>query len=351
MFSPMRSIGSPAELERRRILAVQRVGEGYSPEETADFLGVDPRSVWRWLADFRRQGTPGLEARPTPGRPPNLTPPQEKIVCRWLVDNPTDHGFPTELWTASRLALLIDEEWGISFHPHYLTAWLRQRGYTPQLPRRVPRERDDREITRWLAEDWPRIKRKARRRGACLMLLDESGLLMAPLRRRSWSLRGHPPQSKEKVGHREKVSIAGALWLTPLRDRVSFAFQTLINGYFSNWEVAQFLSGALQWLNEPLVVLWDRGNMHKGDPINKLLAEYEGRLDLEPLPSHAPKLNPVEQAWTWLKYSRLCNFPPADANHLNEVVIRELEPIREDQGRLRNFFHASDLPLPLTLLT
>jgi transposase len=347
----MRSIGSPAELERRRLLAVQRVSEGYSPEEVADFLGIAPRSVWRWLADFGRQGAAGLAARPATGRPPKLTPAQEKIVYRWLTDNPMDHGFPTELWTAARLALLIDEEWDVSFHPHYLADWLRLRGYTPQLPRRVPREANRREIARWLAEDWPRIKRKARRRGACLMLLDESGLLMAPLRRRSWAPRGHPPQSEEKTGHREKVSIAGALWLTPQRDRLSFAYQTLVNGYFSNVEVAEFLGGALQWLREPLVVLWDRGTMHKGDPINALLAQFAGRLDLEPLPAHAPQLNPLEQVWTWLKYSRLCNFPPRDAHHLDEAIRRELDAIREDQGRLRNFFQASDLPLPLTLLS
>src|SRR5829696_2617916 len=139
----MRTLGAPVELERRRLLAVQR----------------------------------------------------------WLEDNPTDHGFPTELWTASRLALLIDQEFGVAFHPHYLSAWLRQRKYTPQLPRCVPRERDEQEIARWLAQDWPRIKRQARRRGACLMLLDESGLLMAPLRRRSWALRGNPPQMKQKTGH------------------------------------------------------------------------------------------------------------------------------------------------------
>ena len=183
------------------------------------------------------------------------------------------------------------------------------------------------------------------------MLLDESGLLMAPLRRRSWALRGHPPEMREKAGHREKVSVVGALWLPPRRDRLTLAFQTLVNGYFSNVEVAEFLSGALQWLSGPLVVIWDGGSMHKGGPISELVAESKGRLDLERLPPHAPKLNPVEQVWTWLKYDRLCNFAPQDAHDLNEAVIRELDPIREDQQRLRNFFHASDLPLPRALLS
>jgi transposase len=183
------------------------------------------------------------------------------------------------------------------------------------------------------------------------MLFDESGLLMAPLRRRSWSLRGEPPEIKEKTGHREKVSVAGAFWLTPLRDRLHFAFQTLVNGYFTNEEVADFLSAGLQWLTEPLVVIWDGGSMHKGGPISELVARSTGRLILEPLPAHAPKLNPVEQVWTWLKYSRLCNFAPQNAQDLNNAVVRELDAIREDQERLRNFFHASDLPLPRTLLS
>jgi len=330
---------------------VQRVCEGYTVEEVADFLGIDPSSVRRWVATFRHQGASGLAARPVPGRPPKLTTTQQKIVRRWLGENPTDYGFATELWSAPRLRLLIEQEFGVEFHPDYLGTWLRQRGYTPQLPRRVHREADDGEIARWLAEDWPRIKRKARRRGACLMLLDESGLLMAPLRRRSWSLRGHPPDIKVKAGHREKVSVTGAIWLTPLRHRLHFAYQTLVNGYFNNFAVAEFLSGALQWLTEPLVVIWDGGTMHKGGPISELVAQSRGRLILEPLPAHAPKLNPVEQVWTWLKYSRLCNFAPQDAHDLNEAIIRELDPIRDDQHRLRNLFHASDLPLPRALFS
>lgn len=156
----MRSIGTPAELERRRLLAIQRVSEGYSAEEVADFLGVAPRSVRRWLAAFQQQGAAGLQARSVSGRPAKLSHTQEKIIRRWLADSPTDHGFATDWWTAPRLAQLIAQEFGIDFHPEYLTRWLRQRGYTPQKPRRQARERDEEAIARWLARDWPRIKKR-----------------------------------------------------------------------------------------------------------------------------------------------------------------------------------------------
>jgi transposase len=156
----MRSKGSAIELERRRRLAVERVFEGYSTAEAAEFLDVDPRSVRRWVAAFRTRGEAGLAAQPTPGRPPKLSSTQEKIVRRWLSESPLEHGFATELWTAPRLAQLIQEEWEIEFRPEYLTVWLRQRGFTPQKPRRRARERDPEAIAAWLAHDWPRIKKR-----------------------------------------------------------------------------------------------------------------------------------------------------------------------------------------------
>lgn len=152
-------------MERRRLLAVQRVREGYPIEEVADFLGVHRTTVSRWVTAFRARGAVGLSSRAAPGRPRKLTTTQEKIVLRWLADDPTEHGFPTELWTAARLGQLIEQEFSIAFNPRYLSAWLRCRGITPQKPQRVPRERDPAEIQEWLATDWPRIKKRLDARG------------------------------------------------------------------------------------------------------------------------------------------------------------------------------------------
>src|SRR4051794_26560697 len=121
----MRTKGTPVELEHRRLLAVQRVHEGYTAQEVADFLGVDASSVRRWVATSQGQGNAALAAHSVSGRPPKLSLTQEKIVRRWLEDNPTDHGFANELWSAPRLALLILQEFGVHFNANYLCAWLR----------------------------------------------------------------------------------------------------------------------------------------------------------------------------------------------------------------------------------
>lgn len=164
----MRTPGSASELEYRRRLAVERVDDGYSTQEVADFLGVDPSTVRRWLAAFRDRGDAGLVSRPVSGRPAKLTSTQEKVALRWLADSPTHHGFPTELWTATRLGQLIREEFGVGLNPRYLSTWLRERGFTPQKPDRVPRERDPKAIAAWLESDWPRIKKRPGGRASTL---------------------------------------------------------------------------------------------------------------------------------------------------------------------------------------
>jgi transposase len=133
--------------------------EGYSTEEVADFLEVEPRSVRRWMAASKARGIRGLIGHPAPGRPPKLTRCQEKVIRRWLQESPSEHGFPTELWSAPRLAQLIQEHWQVTLHPNYLAAWLRARGFSPQKPRRRAREQQARAVEGWLACDWPRIKK------------------------------------------------------------------------------------------------------------------------------------------------------------------------------------------------
>ena len=156
----MRPLGSPAELERRRRLAMRRLQAGYSIAQVAAFLEVDPRSVRRWRNAFHHRGKQALRACTGAGRPPKLSTTQEKIVRRWLREPASAHGFGTELWTGARLAWLLQREFGLRLHPHYLSAWLRARGLTPQKPARVPRERDPQAIARWLEADWPRIKKR-----------------------------------------------------------------------------------------------------------------------------------------------------------------------------------------------
>lgn len=182
------------------------------------------------------------------------------------------------------------------------------------------------------------------------MLIDESGFLMAPLVRRSWAERGCRPHLPHKGRHREKVSVASALWVSPHTGRLRLSYRTIADGYFDAAAVAAFLGQSLRGRRRPVVVLWDGGNMHRGQPIRDLLGRVGRRLTLERLPPYAPTLNPVEGVWGWAKYGRLCNFAARDAAHLDAVLRAELDAIRTDQQLLAGFCRGSELPEVLTLL-
>jgi transposase len=132
--------------------------EGYSQQETADFLGVAKSSVSLWMKQYREHGAQGLAATPRSGRPRKLSQQQEADVLSWFAKSATEFGFANALWTAPRVAKLIQQKWGVKFHPRYLNQWLTERRITPQRPQRQPRERDEGAIRKWLRYDWPRLQ-------------------------------------------------------------------------------------------------------------------------------------------------------------------------------------------------
>ena len=181
-----------------------------------------------------------------------------------------------------------------------------------------------------------------------MVLIDESGLLMAPLVRRSLAPKGQTPLLLHKAKHREKVSLIAALTIAPKRQRLGLYFSSLINDSYDSWTVAWFLRELLKHLRGPVIVVWDRGPMHRGPEIRQLQKDFP-RLHLEYLPAYAPELNPVEQVWTYLKWNRLCNYAPSDCHDLEEKAFRELNDNRHNQSRLRSFWEGSELPWPHAL--
>lgn len=149
-------------------------------------------------------------------------------------------------------------------------------------------------------------------------------------------------------GHRRKVSVIGAVTVSPTRRRLGFYFATAVDGYFSADEVVAFLRDLLQHLRGKVVVLWDGGPNHKGPAIREFL-KTNRRLRLERLPAYAPDLNPVEAVWSWLKWGRLANFVPDDLTDLDDWIVEYLVELKHDPKLLRALWERSDLPFPKPL--
>lgn len=147
---------------------------------------------------------------------------------------------------------------------------------------------------------------------------------------------------RQRASHRDRVSAIAALTLSPVRRRVGLLFRTYPKGYVNSQAAADFLRELLRQIRGRLIVVWDRGTMHRGEPIRRLLGRTR-RLTLEFLPPYAPDLNPVEFLWNHLKYHHLANFAPRDIPELDQRATEHLQAIQHDQTRLQRFFAASQL--------
>lgn len=156
----MRPLGSPEQLEARRMRAIALLRGGRMPVEVAKEVGVDRRSVRRWNAAYRRNGDTGIQAKPASGRPARLTPGQKSRLERWLLKGAQAVGFSTDLWTCPRVAQVIRERMGVSYHVDHVCRILHGLGWSPQRPARRAIERDEAAIQNWIRVEWPRIKKK-----------------------------------------------------------------------------------------------------------------------------------------------------------------------------------------------
>lgn len=139
----MRPKGTAEELQRRRLRAVELVEQGESPEDVAHFLGCGRSSVYTWVK-LAREGPGKLAAKPHPGRTPRLGEADRKRLEGLLLEGAVAHGWRTELWTAARVADLIERHFKVNFHPEHVRKVLKRKlGWTSQKPQKRARERDE----------------------------------------------------------------------------------------------------------------------------------------------------------------------------------------------------------------
>ena len=232
----------------------------------AQRLGVDRRSVRRWKAAARGGGgREALRARPVPGRPTKLDERQRRRLEKLLLKGPLAAG-SRPICDLSAVAELIERNFAVAYHVDHVGAccmnWLESaEAYAPS--RRARRGGNPALDARGLATS----KKNAARWGAAIVFIDEAGFMMGPHRRRSWAPRGHTAVLHQRGRSRLKVSVIGALSISPGRHRVRAWFAFEPQASFDGAHILAFLRALLRSLRCPVVLVWDRLQAHRGEPI------------------------------------------------------------------------------------
>lgn len=149
-------------MEERRRSAAELLRSGkLCDAEIARSIGVSRTSVLRWRRALEAGGLRALRRKPTPGRPGRLKREEIRLLLRTLKQGAMKSGFPTERWTLKRIATVIKRKFAVSYHPLYLSRFLKSYNWSHQYPKPYAAERNESLIRAWLEKDWPRIKKSA----------------------------------------------------------------------------------------------------------------------------------------------------------------------------------------------
>lgn len=341
-----RPIGTAAELERRRRRAVALLHQGEPAATIARILGVHETSVHRWRR--QAQGDASLAAKALKGPKPKLSAAQGDQVRQLLLQGAMHHGWPNDLWTADRVTRLIQAHFDVTYHPEHVRAVLKRRlGFTSQQPQRRAREQNDKEVARWVDDEFQRILREAHARDAHLVFLDEAGFMLTPTVRRTLAPRGQTPVLTTWQRH-DRISVISCVTLHPTADRPGLYFELLPAGLNATAEdVVAFLRSLRQERPGPLTVVWDRSKTHSKATVVQAYLATQPDVVVEDLPPYAPALNPDEMVWAWVKYGRLPNLAPQDVRELRDRVETELAWAAFDGELLAGFINHAHLGIAL----
>jgi transposase len=285
-----------------------------------------------------------LSLKPLPGRPRRLSDEQLKKLADLLAQGPEAHGWQNNLWTSPHVREVIRRHFGVTFSRervwHILTDYLK---WTAKRPVNELKKQNDEEIAEWTKNKFPLILKDAADRKAHLIFVDETGFMMYPTVRKSFSPRGQAPVNKVSDSH-GRISTIGAIAISPSRDELSWHHYSLEdNCNFRGPAVVAFLEQLRRAIGGPMVIIWDQIIIHSREVVQEYL-KGATRIRLEPFPAYARNLNPVDEAWFYIKYDRIPNLTPSTLHQLRKAVDKELKRLSGRPDLLRSFVKFSELP-------
>ncbi len=103
--------------------------------------------------------------------------------------------------------------------------------------------------------------------------------MLIPSVHKTWAPRGQTPIIRHRY-QRDKISVISGLSVSPVRQRLGLYWRFLVKKNFTHPDALEFLRHLLHHLRGPVIVLWDKGRIHKGDPVGDVCRRFVGWSDI-----------------------------------------------------------------------
>jgi len=312
----------------RRIQALLALADNHSVQEVAEMLNLGQQTIRDYRNAFLLKGVSSLVYTRPPGRPSKLTPSQRRELATLIKAGPQKAGYTSGCWNTPMIQDLIQNRFGVSYHPHYLATLLHNLGFSYQKARFVSDHLNEAKRLEWRRTKWPKILHHARQRKALLLFGDEASFAQWGSLSYTWAPTGEQPEVPTS-GKRKGYKVFGLIDYFSGR-----FFYKGHEGRFNSESYAAFLRDVLSQTRRHVVVIQDGARYHTSQAMQDFFKAHAARLTIEQLPSYSPDFNPIEHLWKKVKKeaTHLKYFP--DFSQLQAEVDRALLHFAQTPGEI-----------------
>lgn len=319
-------------LEAIRIRAVQQVEAGESPEAVIKALGFTRTLIYQWIAKYREGGIEALKSSKAPGKTPKLTGQQLQKIYRLVVGvDPRQLKFEFALWTRAMVRELIRREFNIKMSEVSVGRMLRKLGLSPQRPTHRAIQRDELSVYKWMAEDYPAIRKLAKKHNAEIFFGDESSVRSDYHSGTTWAPVGKTPVVKT-TARRHKVNLISAI-----SPKGAMRFMAT-EGSVTAPVFIQFLKRLICKAPRPVFLILDNHSVHRSSEVREFVKSTNGKLRLFFLPPYSPELNPDEHVWNYLKNHKIGRQGTKGGFDLYKRVESIMKSLQRLPEKIKSFF-------------
>jgi len=327
--------------EALRVRAVYLVRTlGKTQGEAAEAVGVHRQTVNQWMKRHAKAGEAALldgrRVSPRKGKGA-LSATEAKRVQEWLRDKcPDQLKLPYVLWTAGVVRELIRrrlrKNLALSTVQLYLSRW----NFTPQKPLSRATQRSEAAILRWLAKEYPKIARRAKREKALIYWGDETGIS-----NQDQIGRGYAPRGKTPVVRRTAKKITTSM-ISAVNNRGLMRFMCFKGALNASLFIG-FLRRLIKDAPGKLFLIVDNLRVHHAIKVSKWVEEHSEEIQLFFLPPYAPEHNPDEYLNNDLK-QKMRNLPRPDSQEgLVQSTTSVLRSLQRRPHEIRAYFRHEDV--------